>query len=173
MGYYIYFDTKRIKYTKNLPNISVNNTVRIRVVPIRTHRSARHCSLTASLAALVLWARILALQIQSLSTLRDMACSVALKSAQPSTATEKHGSKRKVRLSRHQRAVQYRLAALLWYFATRRHTPRVCGYDVSAVALKSKVFIFTSFFLTFLSRATIEKGSRALLSLWPPFVIFA
>ena len=71
-----------------------------------------------------------------------------------------------------QRAVQYRRAAPLWYCTTRRHTPRVCGYDVSTVTLKSEAFTSTSFFSYIFSRATIAGGSRALLSLWPPFMIF-
>ena len=65
------------------------------------------------------------------------------------------------------------LQAPLWYCATRRHTQRSCGYDVCTVALKSKAFNVLVYFLTFLSRPTIERGSRALFSLGPPFVIFA
>ena len=71
-------------------------------------------------------------------------------------------------ITKYQRAVQYRLAAPLWSCATRRHTPRVGEFDVSAVVLKSKVLTFTRFFFYIsLTRHNRKRFASALVARAP------
>ena len=60
---------------------------------------------------------------------------------------------------RDQRAVQYRLAAPLWYCASRHHTPRSFGYDVEYCRSKKHSLRFTILFLHF-SHAPRSKEDR-------------
>ena len=56
-----------------------------------------------------------------------------------------------------QSGVQCRLTVSTGLRLDRHHTPCSCGYDVGAVALKSKAFTFASFFFTFFLCGIIEE----------------